>query len=181
MGYCCGISHLVCSKKIVMKTPFVFVLLSVLLSLNIAAQNNIGIGTVSPDASARLDITATDKGILIPRVSITNVSSAAPVTSPAAGLLIWNTNAAITGGSGIGFYYWDGIQWQNILSNTKGWNLTGNGGTNPALQFFGTTDNQPLNFRVNNLPAGNVEIKFTNTSAGSINQPAASLFITVIQ
>ncbi len=62
------------------------------------AQNNIGIGTLSPDASARLDITVTDKGMLVPRISITNIATAAPVTSPAAGLLVWNTNAAITGG-----------------------------------------------------------------------------------
>jgi len=166
MGYCCSIFHLVCFKKIIMKTPFGFVLLLVLVSLNIGAQNNIGIGTVSPDASARLDITATDKGILIPRVSLTNVSAVAPVTSPAAGLLIWNTNAGISGGSGIGFYYWDGIQWESILSNTKGWNLGGNSGTNPALQFLGTTDNQPLNFRANNLPAGKIDDNLHNVFLG---------------
>jgi hypothetical protein len=33
------------------------------------------------------------------------------------------------------------------------WRLGGNAGTNPATQFIGTSDNQPLAFRVNNQPA----------------------------
>lgn len=33
------------------------------------------------------------------------------------------------------------------------WKLTGNGGITPGLHFLGTTDNQPLEFRVNNTPA----------------------------
>jgi hypothetical protein len=32
----------------------------------------------------------------------------------------------------------------------SGWSLTGNAGTNPATNFIGTTDAQPLDFRVNN-------------------------------
>ena len=34
--------------------------------------------------------------------------------------------------------------------NTVGWGLQGNAGTHPATQFLGTTDNQALDFRVNN-------------------------------
>jgi len=38
-----------------------------------------------------------------------------------------------------------------LLSNAGGfWSLTGNAGTNPANNFLGTTDNQPLVFRTNN-------------------------------
>jgi hypothetical protein len=32
-----------------------------------------------------------------------------------------------------------------------GWSLSGNAGTNPSSHFLGTTDEQPLSFRVNNL------------------------------
>lgn len=39
----------------------------------------------------------------------------------------------------------------------SGWSLTGNAGTNPATNFIGTTDNQPLVLRVNNLPALRIE------------------------
>jgi hypothetical protein len=34
---------------------------------------------------------------------------------------------------------------------TEGWRLEGNAGTDPNLQFIGTSDNQPLEFRVNNV------------------------------
>jgi hypothetical protein len=45
-------------------------------------------------------------------------------------------------------------------AKTQSWNITGNAGTNPSIHFLGTTDNQPLRFRINNNYAG--EINFTN-------------------
>src|SRR3546814_13413391 len=42
-----------------------------------------------------------------------------------------------------------------------GWALTGNAGTDPLGNFIGTTDNNALNFRVNNEPSGLI------TSTGS--------------
>ncbi len=42
----------------------------------------VGINTTTPDASSMLDITSTDKGLLIPRISIPNLNAAAPITSP---------------------------------------------------------------------------------------------------
>jgi hypothetical protein len=45
-----------------------------------------------------------------------------------------------------------------------GWGLTGNSGTNPAINFIGTTDGQPLRFRIYNYNAG--ALHFTNTSLG---------------
>jgi len=63
--------------------------------------------TVSPPhPSAMLDVESTNKGVLIPRVSIGNVAIASPVLSPVDGLLVYNTNASIVGGNGIGFYHW---------------------------------------------------------------------------
>ncbi len=56
----------------------------------------------------------------------------------------------------------------------SGWSLTGNNGTNPALNFIGTTDNQPLIFRVNNLPAGEINSSNNNTAFGA----AAGLLLT---
>lgn len=53
-------------------------------------------------------------------------------------------------------------------SGSSGWALTGNGGTT-ALNFIGTTDNNPLYFRVNNTPAGKIGAypADRNTSFGS--------------
>lgn len=44
------------------------------------------------------------------------------------------------------------------------WSLSGNSGTNPTMNFIGTTDSQALRVRVNNLPAG--QISEFNTSIG---------------
>ena len=85
-------------------------------SLHLQAQ--VGIGTTAPDPSSILDITASNKGVLVPQVSLSNVTdTATPITSPATGLLIWNTNAAVTGGSGIGFYFFNGAQWIMISTS----------------------------------------------------------------
>jgi hypothetical protein len=40
--------------------------------------------------------------------------------------------------------------------NSLGWALSGNTGTVDGTHFIGTSDNQPLNFRVNNLKAGRI-------------------------
>ncbi|HPS84117.1 MAG TPA: hypothetical protein PLA88_07365 [Bacteroidales bacterium] len=75
------------------------------------AQNNVGIGTTSPAASALLDLTATDKGLLIPRVTLVAAANGTtPVAAPATGLLVFNTGGAMTSG----FYYWDGSQWVQV-------------------------------------------------------------------
>lgn len=96
-----------------MKTKFlkVSLLLATAFSLNqLVAQDNVGVGTVTPNASAKLDIVATDKGLLIPRVQLDDVTTAAPVTAPATGLLVFNE----TGAEAQGFYYWDGTQWVQV-------------------------------------------------------------------
>ncbi|MFM6954553.1 MAG: hypothetical protein ACKOWL_06165 [Sphingobacteriaceae bacterium] len=46
--------------------------------------------------------------------------------------------------------------------NSMGWGLTGNTATVDGTNFIGNVDNQPLNFRINNLPAGRI----TNDSRG---------------
>jgi trimeric autotransporter adhesin len=46
------------------------------------------------------------------------------------------------------------------------WMLNGNAGTNPATDFFGTTDAQPLLFRVNNFHAGIIHPVNSNTAFG---------------
>ncbi len=40
--------------------------------------------------------------------------------------------------------------------NSLGWSITGNTGTVDGTNFIGNIDNQPLNFRVNNLKAGRI-------------------------
>lgn len=42
-------------------------------------------------------------------------------------------------------------------SGVSAWSILGNSGTVDGVNFLGTTDNKPLNFRVNNLKAGRVD------------------------
>lgn len=128
--------------------------------MKVSAQQNVGIGTTTPNASARLDITATNRGLLIPRVALTGLTDAVTVPTPATSLLVFNTNAAVTGGTG--FYFNNGTSaapsWVKLGTGGggSGWALTGNAGTDSTANFLGTTDAKPLVFRVNNGFAGQI-------------------------
>ena len=52
-------------------------------------SGSVGIGTTTPDASALLELNATDKGLLIPRMTSTQLAS---ITTPANGLMIYTTD-----------------------------------------------------------------------------------------
>lgn len=54
-------------------------------------------------------------------------------------------------------------------SVSAGWGLNGNTGTNPNLNFIGTTDNQPLIFKSNNSISGLVGSGQSNTSFGYLS------------
>lgn len=78
----------------------IFTLSIVLLAANISiAQNNVGIGTMAPDASAMLDISSNSKGVLMPRVTAAQRTA---IVNPAKGLLVYQTTAPE------GFYYNNG-------------------------------------------------------------------------
>lgn len=60
--------------------------------------------------------------------------------------------------------------WQLPSGGTgSGWSLTGNAGTVDGVNFIGTTDNVPLNFRVNNINAGKIDPTFYNSFYGLLS------------
>jgi len=75
-----------------------------------------GIGTNSPHASAVLDVSSSDKGVLPPRVSLTSINDVATIVNPAAGLLVYNTATAGTSPFNVvpGYYYYTGSGWIRI-------------------------------------------------------------------
>ena len=111
----------------------------------------VGIGTDNPHTSSALDVTSTTKGILIPRVSLTGSYNSSPVTSPAIGLLVFNTNTAsdVTPG----FYFWSGSLWKALSGGGSqgtgnAWSLQGN--VVSDNDFIGTIQNyNPLKFKIN--------------------------------
>ncbi|MFD0963544.1 tail fiber domain-containing protein [Pseudofulvibacter geojedonensis] len=124
----------------------------------------VGIGTTTPHASSSLEISSTNSGLLIPRISIPNVNNTgSTINTPATSLLVYNTNAGITGGSGTGFYYWDGSEWVKLETRpSSDWTLLGNTGTNANVNFIGTRDANDFIARTNNVERMRI------TSAGRI-------------
>ncbi len=63
-----------------------------------------------PDASAMLDVKSTDKGLLIPRMTVSQRGS---ISSPATGLLVYQTDGTE------GFYFYDGSSWLCLNAGSK--------------------------------------------------------------
>ena len=122
----------------------------------------------APNPSALLDVKNPNKGLLIPRVALTGTNDAATIASPATSLLVYNTTAAGSGATAVtpGFYYWNGSAWIIFSTSSSAWSLTGNAGTVDGTSFIGTTDNVPLNIRVNNQKAGRIDASLQNTFWG---------------
>jgi uncharacterized protein (TIGR02145 family) len=80
------------------------------------AQVGINPANNPPDASAGLDVSFSDKGFLPPRVALTAINAAAPVSAPAAGLLVYNTTTAGVSPNNVvpGYYYWSGTKWISV-------------------------------------------------------------------
>ncbi len=155
-------------KKIII--PIIFSFISF-----IAISQNVGINSTgaTPNTSAILDVDATNKGLLVPRVNLLTTTDIATIASPATSLLVYNTNTTISGvgANGIGYYYYDGTKWIKLISNNNtstAWLTTGNSGTLDGTNFIGTTDNIPLNFRINNNKAGRIDSTNANVFFGSL-------------
>ncbi len=104
-------------------------------------QAQVGVHTDFPDASSAMDIYATNRGLLIPRVSLSvDLGNPSPITSPAVGLLVFNSGA----NQPMGFYYWDGSLWVSTsgIAGNDYWLLKGNSGTEAGTNYIGTNDNE---------------------------------------
>lgn len=168
---------------------FLFVLSLICLISNAYGQGNVGIGNPNPDPSAVLDLTATDKGFLVPRTKVGLISS------PATGLVIYDIDTNC-------YVLYNGTSWSNlcnpnipvhasaynntvyftpggyvtvvdsdgnhILTSTQAaWLTTGNSGTTAGTNFAGTTDAQDFVMKSNNTEV----IRATTAGAVGINQP----------
>ncbi len=152
-------------KNYLLKQNFAFCIALLFLNTYVHAQTNTfpstgsaGIGTITPNASSILEMVSTSKGMLVPRMTKNNRDA---IATPATGLLIYQTTNTP------GFYYYNGSAWTAVTPKAKGWSLTGNAATDPAVNFIGTTDYQPLTFKVNNQKAGYIGTSLTtNTGFG---------------
>ena len=73
-------------------------------------SQQIGLGTSTPDPSSILDITSTNSGLLIPRMTTVQRNG---ITAPAPGLLVYLTDAGT-------FSFYSGSAWSNLGSGGGG-------------------------------------------------------------
>jgi hypothetical protein len=153
---------------------------------NVNAQT--GIGTSTPNAAAKLDVSSTTKGFLPPKVALTATNSFDPITglsgstalATAAGLLIYNTATAGTAPNNVvpGYYYWNGTTWVQISagliidnSKTAGFTL---GATDNNKVFLITSASNITVTVPNTLPVG-FSCQFIQGSAGTITLAGSSV------
>lgn len=98
--------------------------LAALLGVTQFSNAQVGIGTANPADAVQLEISATNKGVLIPRVVLTNTTTFSPITGTAVeSLLVYNTATAADVTPG--FYYWvpaNGTvvaHWERIVNQTQ--------------------------------------------------------------
>ena len=93
---------------------------TLLVCICIISQAQTGIGTTSPNASAKLDVYSTNKGFLPPRMTSAQRTS---IANPAAGLMVYQTDGII------GLYYYNGTSWVYVINNANNVLSVANGGT----------------------------------------------------
>ncbi|GGW36385.1 hypothetical protein [Arenibacter certesii] len=119
---------------------------TIILAMANKVNAQVGIGTPTPSNATLLDVVAIDKGVLIPRVSLSNTTVYAPIVGDEEeSILVYNTTQsadleAINSVSP-GFYYWQNNQWQRIVSREE---------LDKAIANLGNTFNTTLG-SINNL------------------------------
>ena len=91
-----------------MKNNFKFLFAFAILSLGVA-NAQVGINTTSPNASAALDITSTDKGLLIPRMTTAQRTA---IATPVEGLSVYDTTTKSN-------WQYNGTAWTNASPDMR--------------------------------------------------------------
>lgn len=141
-----------------MKKMFFLAAYFIFVYCNISTGQNVGIGTPNPQnklhvaGGFRLDTLTSVNGAGILKHDATGVVHGIKFSGNIADVLRGDGSFGAAG------------------AGSAGWVLTGNNGTNPANNFLGTTDNQPLLFRANNTRHGYIGRNiFFGSNAGLLN------------
>ena len=95
------------------------IFLLVLMTIPISVRSQVAIGTKTIEDGVMFQMESSNKGLLIPRVSLTSrtdVSTIAP--SAVEGLWVYNTASAGAGNNKVteGMYFWDSSEWIRIYN-----------------------------------------------------------------
>lgn len=103
-----------------------FAVIFMTVSFSAFSQVAINSDGTAPNSNAMLDVKATDKGFLPPRVDLDDVNTAAPLAGATAGMIIYNQG----GDAPDGLYMWDGLKWTKL-------NNQGGGSTHYVGKLYG--------------------------------------------
>lgn len=125
-----------------------YILTLVLAGTLAQAQVKVGANPGTINGGSALEIEATNKGLLMPRVALTTTTTWGLAGTAVVGMSVYNTATGLTSSnpaypaSGVGEYYWDGTGWVSKKSGaqlgadnglTVGYNSTGNVGLGGTL------------------------------------------------
>jgi len=92
-----------------MKTKSLFLIFyAIALLFFTESFGQVGIGTSEPDSSAALDINSTNQGLLIPRLTTTQIFY---IDNPAIGLIAFNLDS-------LDFWYFNGTKWIGVIDHS---------------------------------------------------------------
>ncbi len=146
------------SKKILRTKSTLLILINFIFSNNVLSQIKIGENPRSINPDAMIEVESSNKGFLLPRVSLKSLSSPTPLKYFTKGMVVYNisSNNEITPG----LYYCDGVSWIKTNTEIKDpssasspndfWSLTGNSNIS-SCNFIGPTNNAALVVKTNNL------------------------------
>ncbi|KAF2515553.1 collagen-like triple helix repeat-containing protein [Flavobacterium foetidum] len=100
-----------------LKLPKKSLFILIIFIVSFVGHAQVGVGTLTPASSAQLDVTATNKGMLIPRLSLIQTTNQSPVTGVIENsLLVYNT--ATVNDVTPGFYYWQTDKWVRLIGKS---------------------------------------------------------------
>jgi uncharacterized protein (TIGR02145 family) len=145
-----------------MKRVFLTASLALISMLSMQLYSQVGINTdnSAPDSSAMLDVKSTSKGLLVPRMTAAQRTA---ISSPATGLLIWQTDGIQ------GYYYYSGTNWVGLTGSGPGGNspsmcIDYDGNAYPTFTI-GTQTWMGENLRVTHYRNGEAIPNVTNNAA----------------
>lgn len=118
-----------------MRTLLLFIILLFVAELS---SQNVGINTTTPHASSALDVSSTNKGLLIPRMTLAQRNA---IATPATGLMIYQTD------NNPGFYYYNHLgSWIRMSNATDTFQLPYAGSTGFGADALSITHTSAANF-----------------------------------